>query len=139
MDYVVDLDPTHRVLRITITTALTDEACTNIYRALERLGSQGGPYKAAIVDLTQVVDFPVSAETIRAFAATGQAIPGQGPRVTVASDPALYGLARMFELQRDSMGGNLQTVVRSLDEAYDLLKVTAEDFSERLFPERMVA
>jgi hypothetical protein len=39
----------------------------------------------------------------------------------------------MFELQRDSMGGQLQ-VVHSLDEAYDLLEVTPEDFTERLFP-----
>ena len=31
------------------------------------------------------------------------------------------------------MGGQLQ-VVQSIDEAYDLLKVSPEDFSQRLFP-----
>jgi hypothetical protein len=139
MDYVADLDPSHRVLRITVTTALTDDACTNIYRAIERLASRGGPYKATILDLSQVEDFPVSADTIRALAATGPAVPGEGPRVIVASEPALYGLARMFELHRDSTGGNLQTVVRSLDEAYTLLKVTPQGFSQRLFPESMAA
>jgi hypothetical protein len=139
MDYVVDLDPTHRVLRITVTTALTDEACTNIYQAVARLASQGGPYEAGIFDLSQVLDFPLSSDTVRALAATGPILPGEGPRVIVAPRPAAYGLARMFELYRDSMGGNLQTVVQSLDEAYDLLKVTPQSFSQRLFPECMAA
>jgi hypothetical protein len=51
----------------------------------------------------------------------------------VARQPALFGLARMFEMHREAMGVQLQ-VVHSLDEAYDLLKVSAEDFSQRLFP-----
>jgi hypothetical protein len=54
---LVDLDTTHRVLRITVTTVLTDEAFKEIYRSLSRLASQGGPY-AAILDFSQVVDFP---------------------------------------------------------------------------------
>jgi hypothetical protein len=37
----------------------------------------------------------------------------------------------MFELSRGSMGGQLQ-VVRSMDEAYKLLKVGPQDFSQRL-------
>ena len=99
---MVDLDPTHRVLRTTVTTAITDESFKEIYRSVARLAATGGPY-ASIVDLSQVVDFPVSADTIRAFAATGPAVPGGRPRVMVAPRPALYGLARMFELYRDSM------------------------------------
>src|SRR5579871_152934 len=67
VDCVVDLDPTHRVLRITVTTALADEACTDIYRTVARLASRGGPY-AAITDLSQVADFPVSYKTVRALA-----------------------------------------------------------------------
>jgi hypothetical protein len=51
----------------------------------------------------------------------------------VARQPALFGLARMFEMHRDAMGLQLQ-VVHSMDEAYDLLKVTPQDFSERLYP-----
>jgi len=61
-------------------------------------------------------------------------IPGSRPNVIVAGQPALYGLARMFELSRDSMGGRLQ-IVRSMDEAYGLLEVAPQDFSQRLFPE----
>ena len=133
MDYVVDLDPTHRVLRTTVTTAVTDESFQEIYRSVARLSATGGPY-ASILDLSQVVDFPVSTETIRTFAATSPAVPGGRPRVMVAPRPALYGLARMFELHRDSMGLQVQ-VVQSLGEAYELLRVTPQDFTRRLFPE----
>jgi hypothetical protein len=138
MEFVVDLDPTHRVLRITVTAALTDEAGRDIYRAVARLASRGGPY-AAITDLSQVVDFPITANTVRALAATDPAIPlGGRLSVIVARQPALFGLARMFELHRDSMGGQLR-IVQSIDEAYDLLKVTPEDFSERIFPTDLAA
>jgi hypothetical protein len=134
MDYAVDLDPTHRVLRITVTTALTDEAATDIYHSVARLASRGGPY-AVITDFSQVVDFPISANTIRALAATAPPIPlGGRPSVMVARQPALFGLARMFEMHREAMGVQLQ-VVHSMDEAYDLLKVSPQDFTQRLFPE----
>jgi hypothetical protein len=137
MGYVFDLDPTHHVLRITVTTTVTDAVFRDIYRALERHASQGGPY-AAILDLSRVEAFPLSSDTIRTFAATAPAVPGERPRVVVASEPAVYGLSRMFELHRDSMGGQLH-VVRSLDEAYELLEVSPEDFTEHLTPENLAA
>jgi hypothetical protein len=134
VDFVVDLDPIHRVPRITVTTALTDESCTEIYRTVARLTSWGGPY-AAITDLSQVADYPVSTDVVRALAATAPAIPlGDRLSVIVARERALFGLARLFELSRNSMGGQLK-VVQSMDEAYNLLRVAPQDFSERLFPD----
>jgi hypothetical protein len=131
--YGVDLDPQHRVLRITVSTALTDGVAREIYRTVARLASRGGPY-AAITDFSQVVDFPISADTIRDLAATAPPNTAGGRRsVMVAQQPALFGLARMFELHRDSIGVEVQ-VVHSMDEAYDLLNVSPEDFSQRLFP-----
>ena len=121
------------MLRTTVTTAVTDESFQEIYRSVARLSATGGPY-ASILDLSQVADFPVSPETIRVFAATSPAVPGGRPRVMVAPQSALYGLARMFELHRDSMGVQVQ-VVKSLDEAYELLRVTPQDFIQRLYPE----
>ena len=134
MDYVIDLDPTHRVLRATVTGAFTDEGWTELYRTTERLASQDGPY-AGILDLSQAADFPISPKTIRALAATNPAIPAGRPRVIVASELVMYGLARMFELSRDSMGGQLQ-VVRSPEEAYEKLGVRPEDFTQRVFPSK---
>jgi hypothetical protein len=138
MDYVIDLDPTHRVLRLTVTSAFTDETWMDAYRIAKRLASQGGPY-AGITDLSQVVDFRVSSDTMRTLAKSGPVLPGGRPQIIVASQPALYGLARMGELIRDSMGGQQIEVVHTIDEAYDLLKVTPQDFSQRLFPEAVAA
>ena len=77
----------------------------------------------------------MSSDVVKALAATAPAIPlGGRLSVIVAPQPALFGVARMFELSRDSMGGQLK-VVQSMDEAYNLLKVTPQDFSERLFPD----
>jgi hypothetical protein len=56
--------------------------------------------------------------------------------VIVAREGALFGLARLFELSRDSMGGQLK-VVQSMDDAYNLLKVAPQDFTERLFPDHV--
>jgi hypothetical protein len=44
----------------------------------------------------------------------------------------------MFELHGESMGVQAQ-VAHSMDEAYKLLGARAEDFTQRLFPERMAA
>jgi hypothetical protein len=138
MDLVVDLDPTHRVLRITVTRALTDESSSEIYRAIASLAATGGPY-ASILDLSQVEDYyPASAKTIRTFAAAAPVLPAGRPRVVVVPQPALFGLARMFEMHRDSMEGQFH-VVHSMDEAYELLEVNPEDFTQRLLPESMAA
>jgi hypothetical protein len=41
----------------------------------------------------------------------------------------------MFEQHREAMLGVQLHVVQSMDEAYDLLKVAPQDFSQRVFPE----
>jgi len=121
------------VLRGTVTSAFTDEGCAHLYRTVERLASRVGPY-AGILDLTQVPAFPISSNTVRVLAALEPAIPAERRRVIVAREAVMYGLARMFELIRDLMGGQFQ-VVRSLEDAYDMLGVRPEDFTQRVFPE----
>jgi hypothetical protein len=50
----------------------------------------------------------------------------------------MYGLARMFESTRTSMGVQFH-IVWSVDEAYAILGVGPESFSQRLFPKKAVA
>ena len=138
MDYVIDLDPTHHVIRLTVTMFITDEALTDIYWTLKRIASRGGPYAGVITDLSQVVDFHLSSSTIRTLAAIDPPVPGRGLRVIVAREPAAYGFARMFELYRDSVGVRVQ-VVPSINAAYESLEVRPEDFTRRLFPEDLAA
>jgi len=138
MDYRIDLDPTHSVIRLTMTAeTLTLELGENVYVRLTRIASRGGPY-AAIFDLSGVKRSTIPAEAIRDFAHRAPAVPEGRARVEVAKEPSVYGLARMLQLYRDSMGGQFH-VVHSLEEAYDILGVRPEDFTQRLFPKKLAA
>jgi hypothetical protein len=129
--YRVDLDPAHSVIRLTVTAEIvTLELAEDIYRHLSEVTSQGGPY-AAIFDLSDVRKSTIPAEAIRSFALRAPAVPEGRTRVEVAKEPSVYGLARMFQLYRDFMGEQYQ-VVHSLEEAYDMIGVHPEDFTECL-------
>ena len=138
MDYRIDLDPTHQVLRVTVTAAaLTHDLGEDCYRSVARIASRGGPY-AAIWDLSGVTSTTASTDQVRERASSAPAVPAGRTRVVVAKEPVIYGLSRMSELFRDSMGGQLQ-VVWSMEEAYAIVGVRPEDFTERLFPTEMAA
>ena len=134
MHFEIDLDPTHQVLRVTVTAAVaTHELAEDCYRCVQRIASCGGPY-AGIWDLSGVKNTTESTDQIRDRAERDPAIPAGRICVVVAKEPVIYGLSRMVELRRDSMGGQLQ-VVHTLEEAYDIVGVRPEDITKRLFPE----
>ena len=137
MSYVIDFDPTHQVLRVMATGTVADQEFREMYACLSHLAATGGPY-AAIFDMSGVTKDQLSAEAIRDVAQEPPAVPVGKLRVVVAPRLVDYGLGRMFELWRDGMGGQFQ-VVRSVDEAYTMLGVSAEDFARRLFPEALTA
>jgi hypothetical protein len=137
MKYVIDLDPTHEVLRVTVTGTVTDQASREAYASLSHFAGTGGPY-ALILDMTGVTGNQLSIETIRDLAQKPPAVPFGRPRAVVAPRPEDYGVVRMFELWRDDIRGQLHLVL-SMDEAYALLGVRPEDFSQRLFPEQLAA
>jgi hypothetical protein len=135
-DYVIDLDPIHQVLRLTIRKVLTDQVVLDAYRSIGQLASQGGPY-AAIFDGSEVRDVKLSADTVRSLALGVPAVPAGRPRVVVVNRIVLYGLTRMFESTRTSMSLQFH-IVWSVEEAYATLGVSPESFSHRLFPENPV-
>ena len=144
MKYVIDLDPTHLVLRVTVTGTVTDPATRELYASVGDVAAAGGPY-AAIFDLSEVTGNQLSIETVLLSIETvldlvrkRPAVPGGRPRVVVAPRPEDYGLFRMFEVLRDEMGRKLHLVI-SMDEAYAMLGVSPEDFYQRLFPEQLAA
>ena len=135
MDFQVDLDPTQLVLRGTITAAiLTKELADDYYRTLSRVASRGGPC-AAIFDLSVVTSTTMSHDAIKGLARRPPAVPAGRTRVIAAKEPHIYGLARMFQLFRDFMGGQFR-VVRSMEDAYNLIGVRPEDFIQRIFPKK---
>ena len=58
--------------------------------------------------------------------------------MVVGKQPVIYGLARIFQMCREYLGDKFE-VVHSLEEAYDVVGVRPEDFTERLFPKDLAA
>lgn len=133
MDFVIDLDPTHLVLRATITAAvLTEELAEDYYHAVSLAASSGGPY-AGIYDFSRVTSTTLSPNAVRGWAGRPYPIPPPRHRVLVAKEPVIFGLARMLQLIQDVRGEHFQ-VVRSLEEAYEMLAIRSEDFTQCLVP-----
>ena len=131
MDYRIDLDPRHSVICVTVTAAvLTHELAEDSHRSVARIATRGGPY-AVIWDLSGVRGTTLSANDVRSRAQRGPAVSGARVRVLVGKAPVIYGLSRMFELASDCLGEQFQ-VVRSMEEAYKIVGVRPEDFTERL-------
>ena len=138
MDYEVDLDPTHSVIRLTITAEIvTMELAEDIYRHLSEVTSHGGPY-AAIYDLSAVKNTTLPTYVVRSFARRPPSIPIGRKHVVVGKEPGIFGLARIFQMCGESLGNQVE-VVWSLEEAYDIVGTRPEDFTERLFPKEMAA
>jgi hypothetical protein len=112
---------------------VTDPASREMYASLSYFAATGGPY-AAILDFSEVTGSQVSTETIQDLAKKPPAVPVGRPRVMVAPRPEDYGMLRMFQLLRGGMGGQFRLVL-SVDEAYAMLGVGPENFSQRLLPE----
>jgi hypothetical protein len=135
MEYVIDLDPIHQVLRVTLTGTVTDSSVRELRASLSHFAAAHDPY-AAIFDLSGVTGHQLSIETIRDFVKKRPAVPSVRLRVVVAPRPEDYRLSRVFE--QDEMRGQFHLVL-SVDEAYAMLRVNPENFSQRLFPEQLAA
>jgi hypothetical protein len=75
---------------------------------------------------------------VRSFARRRPSIPTGRPHVVVGKFPVIYGLARLFQMCGESVGKEFE-VVHSLEEANEIVGSHPEDFTQRLFPERLAA
>jgi hypothetical protein len=131
MDYEIDLDAAHSVIRLTITAeTVTFELAEEIYRHLSEATSSGGPY-AAIYDLSATKQTSMPTVSVRGFARRKPSIPMGRPHVVVGEEPVIFGLARVFQMCGEAVGSEHQ-VVHSVDEAYEIVGVHPEDFTECL-------
>jgi hypothetical protein len=138
MDYQVDLDPTHSVIRLTVTTeTVTLALAQEVYQRLSEVTSRGGPY-AAIYDLSAAKRTTIPTEMVRTFAHLAPSIPMGRTHVVVGREPVIYGLARIFQMCSEFLRDQFE-VVHTLEEAYDIVGARREDFTQRLFPERLAA
>jgi hypothetical protein len=140
MDYEIDLDPVHRVIRLTITSeTMTLECAKEIHARLERFASEGGQY-AGIFDLSAVKCTTITTDMVRRLARNKHPMPQEKgkPHVIVGEAPVIFGLARLFQMCGEAVDKEHE-VVHTLEEAYDVVAAHPEDFTQRLFPETMAA
>jgi hypothetical protein len=131
MDYEVDLDPTHSVIRLIVTAeTVTLELAEEIYQHLSEVASRGGPY-AAIYDLSAAKHTTIPTNTVRSFARRQPSIPMGRKHVVVGTEPHIFGLARVFQMCSEAIGSEFQ-VAYSVEEAYDIVGARPEDFTECL-------
>ena len=118
---------------------VTLEMAEEIYRHLSKFTASGGPY-AAIFDLTVTKHTTINTDSARSWGRHRRPAVPQGvcpfcghPRmqVVVGTDPHIFGLARVFEMCADAIGAEFQ-VVQTLEEAYKIVEVRPEDFTECL-------
>jgi hypothetical protein len=148
MNFRVDLDPTHRVIRLTVTAAVvTLTLAESCYFQLSKLAgrkpgkaeeSNSGQY-AAIYDLSAVTGTTITVAMIRNFARRAPSIPMGKPHVVVGKDPNIHELARIFQMCRKYRLGHRFEVVRTLGEAYKLVEARPKDFTVRLYPKDVTA
>ena len=128
MGFCVDFDANNNILRITFDGHVTDSVALGCAETVGRCATAYPEFRG-IVDLSQVTKYDVSPEVIRQLARTPPSVSGEAHAlVTVAPKEHPYGMSRMFQLLTETTRPN-QHVVRTMDEAFELLHVESPTFS----------
>ncbi|MGB8011212.1 MAG: hypothetical protein WCF68_06345 [Terriglobales bacterium] len=125
MGFVMEYSPENDLLRITLDGQLTDVMAATCYAAMSEFMSSHRC--RCIVDFSGVTKFELSSHAIRDVATTSPKFPTTCVRVFVATTDVVYGMARMFQMLGEETRPNLH-VVRTLDQAYHLLRVESPEF-----------
>ena len=126
MSIVVEFDATNNILRGTLEGRMTGAILLEFYAAATKYMASHPPCRG-ILDFSEVTEFEVSSDAIRHVAAAPPAFPTGYTRVLVIPKDFIYGLARMFQMLGEKTRPDLQ-VVRTMDEAYRLLRVKSPEF-----------
>jgi hypothetical protein len=125
--FAVDFDATNKILRITMEGHVTDSVALSCAETVGRCAARYPKYRG-IVDLSKVTKYDVSPEIIRQLARIPPtASSGTNALVIVAPKQHAYGMSRMFQLLTETTRPN-QHVVRTMDEALELLQVKSATF-----------
>jgi hypothetical protein len=120
MAFKFDFDLENKIIRSRFDGIVTDEGLKQYYAAASE-HARRNPTFSGICDMSDVTFFAVSAQTIRELAKLPPAVPNPDiPRCIVAGSSALFGMARMFEIEGEETRPNLH-VVRTEREAFAVL------------------
>ena len=128
MGFVLDFDAKHNILRGTLEGSLTDAILLDYYETAARYTASHPPCRG-VWDFSKVVArVDISTDTIRQMVKRSPIIPAGYMRVIVTPQDFLFGMMRMLQILSESVRPELH-VVRTMDEAYRLLRVESPEFS----------
>jgi hypothetical protein len=124
----VEFDPSNKILLLRFDGALTDESIEDFYRVIRQHWTAADA-RMGIVDFSTVTDFALSSNLLRQLAKQEPCVPDPTgrPRVIVAPQTHVFGLARMFQIMGETTRPLLH-VVHTLDEAFAKLGVQSPRF-----------
>ncbi|MFZ1919577.1 MAG: hypothetical protein WAU58_18540 [Terriglobales bacterium] len=126
MGIVLEYDAKNKVLRGTLEGIVTDDTLRAAYAAAAQCAAKCGPCRG-LWDMSGVTDFEVSSNVIRQLAKDAPIIPAGHMRMVVATTDHQYGMMRMLQMLGETTRPDLH-VVRTLDEAYRLLRLESPEF-----------
>lgn len=127
------LDGERKILLAKVTGVLSDPKLYELCAALARLFALYGPCRG-ILDLCDLSAVTLTANAIRDKAENYPIFRGQ-KRVIVASSDLMFGLAQMFRIiQSVSQSAEDTDVVRTMQEAYEIMGIDTENFQAISLP-----
>ena len=128
MGFVMDFDAKNNILRGTLEGPLTGAILLDSYEAATRYTASHPPCRG-LWDFSKVTaNAEISSNIIRQVVGKSPIIPSGYMRVVVAPQDFLFGMMRMLQILSEEARPELH-VVRTLDEAYRLLRIESPEFS----------
>jgi hypothetical protein len=130
LGHQLELDRENNISKMSYFDEVTDDELLLVGQATPALMESYSP-RAVILDFTRINKLRVSTAIVRKLSQLPRSIPEGIVTVIVAPGDLAYGLARMFQILKDSSKVH---VVRDIEAAYTLLEVTKPEFLPLDFP-----
>jgi hypothetical protein len=124
--FYFEYDADNKVLAVRF-TRVTDEVLRDFFAAAPRHIAEHD-VQLGIFDMTHASPIDLTADALRQLAHSTPLIPDPMARFVVAVSDVAFGMARLFQLSAPA-GRESLFVVRSLDEAYQQLKIPEGRFT----------
>ena len=123
-----EFDQANKILLLHLEGQLHDESVEESYRSIRKYWTTTGA-RMGIGDFSPVTEFDLSGDLITQLAQQEPCMPDgtSCPRVLVAPETHVYGLARMFQILAENTRPAL-SIVHTLDEAFKELGVRSPHF-----------
>ena len=126
MTSAFEFDPVNKVVCWRLRGEVTEELFAESLQLVADILADTNP-NSGIIDFSEVTSLHLSTDTLKQTASSKPVFPTKLPRIIVAPSGHVYGMARMFAVITESTRKDVQ-VVRTMDEAYQLLGIKEPEF-----------